>query len=799
MQVSCKWLKEYVDYHLTPEELADLLTAGGLEVEGIEAPGKGIKDIVIGEIQEIAQHPDADKLSVTKVNVGSEVLEIVCGAKNIFVGAKVPIARIGVKLPGGLKIEKAKLRGVTSYGMICSEDELGLKEERQPGVMILEGNCKAGDSFIEFMGLDDAVLVLKITPNFAHALSMLGVAREVAARIGQQVRMPEIRVQETGPAVSSLAAVEIHDLDLCPRYTARVIRGVKVGESPEWLQRRLEAAGVRSINNVVDATNYVLMELGQPLHAFDYDKIRDHKVVVRRTRDMEELVTLDEKLRKLDSDVLGICDAESPICLAGVMGGANSEVTEETTSVLLESAYFNPVTVRKTARRFALPSEASYRFERGVDINMVIEASNRAIQLIQNLAGGEIASGIIDVYPEPIIPQVIHLRTAKVCNLLGITLSRDEIALLLKRLHFGVEVTGEDLNVTVPTFRGDVTLEADLVEEIARLYGYNNILGTLPVSAYRMGRMTRAQHMEDVTREFMNSVGFNESWNFSFINPNAYDKIRLKPEHEWRNSIRLLNPLSEEYAVMRRTLLPDLLKTVSFNVKRQAEEVLVYELARVYHPRGEGELPEEPQILAAAVRGLKEVDPWKQNAAGFFYLKGVLEAYAEKFGLGELTFEKAQHDSLHPGRTAVVKVKRQEIGYLGEVHPDVLANYDLEDRVTVMELNFAKMVELFSSERRFSELPKFPALTRDIALLVNESVNTQAIQAVIRTTGSEYLERVDLFDLYQGAQVPTGKKSMAFAMSYRAKDRTLTDAEVNAVMEELLSRLKNELGAEIRG
>ncbi|AZR73668.1 phenylalanine--tRNA ligase subunit beta [Anoxybacter fermentans] len=798
MRVSYNWLKEYIDFNLTPEELAELLTQAGLEVDVIEYPGKGLEDIVIGEIKEITKHPNADKLSVTRVDVGNEELEIVCGAKNIFEGAKVPVAKIGVTLPNGMKIGKVKLRGVASNGMICSEDELGLKEERQAGVMIIDKDCKPGDSFVKIMGLDDAILVLDLTPNYAHCLSMIGVAREVAARIGKPLKKPEIKINETGPLVTELAAVEIKDPDLCPRYTARVIRGVKVGESPEWLKQRLLAAGMRPINNIVDVTNYVLMEMGQPLHAFDYDKVKDHKIIVRRAEDEEKIVTLDEKERQLDSNVLVICDSKEPICIAGVMGGANSEVTEETTTVLLESAYFNPISIRKTARRYGISSEASYRFERGVDIEAVIDASNRAAQLIQELAGGEIATGIIDIYPKPVKLLEIRLRTHRVNEILGTQLTRDEIAEMLNRLGFTTKVVDDDLDVTIPTYRGDVVREVDLIEEVARLYGYDNIPGQLPVGESRVGKLTRSQLLEDQTREFMNAVGFNETQNFSFINPKVYDMINLNPDHEWRNSIKLKNPISEEYAVMRRTLISDLLKVVSFNVKRRMDKIQIFELARVYIPTDDL-LPYEPRMLAGAVMGVLENDQWNQNAGGFFYLKGILDAYANKFGLGELIYEKAQHDSFHPGRTALIKAKGEEIGYLGEIHPDVLANYDLKDRVTVFELNFEKIVELSSAERRFTELPKYPALTRDIALLVDEGVSVQSIKEVIRTTGAEYLESVELFDLYHGEQVPQGKKSVAFAMVYRAKDRTLTDEEVNAIIDQLLTRLKDELGAEIRG
>ena len=797
MKVSYKWLKEYVDFDMDVEELSALLTQAGLEVDGIDYLGEGIEDIVIGEIKEIREHENADKLSVTRVDVGDEELQIVCGASNIFEGAIVPIAKVGVTLPDGMKIGKVKLRGVKSAGMICSEDELELVEERQPGVMIIEKDCQPGDSFVQMMGLNDYIIDLDLTPNYAHCLSMIGVAREVAARVDSPLKRPDIKLEQTGSPITELAEVEIEDPDLCPRYTVRVIKNVKVEESPLWLQARLEGAGVRPINNIVDITNYVLMELGQPLHAFDYNKVKDNKIVVRRAKDDETLITLDEEERKLNSEVLAICDAEGPICIAGVMGGENSEVTEETTDVLLESAYFDPITVRKTSKRYGIPSEAAHRYERGVDIEAVIEASNRAAQLMNEIAGGEVAEGIIDEYPQKVEPHKIDLRTERVNHLLGMELTDTGMAEMLNRLGFGTEQIDIGYQVIVPTYRGDVTREVDLVEEIARLYGYNKVPGSLPEGEFKMGSLSPAQKLEENTKTFMNSVGLNEILNYSFMNPNAYDKLNLPKDHPWRDSIRLENPISEEYAVMRRSLIPDLLKVISFNAKRRAEKIKIFELARTYIPTDD-KLPKEPLMLSGGVMGVGEEDDWNQNAGGFFYLKGVLDAYAEKFDLGELRYEKTQLDSFHPGRTAVVKARGEELGYLGEIHPDVLVNYDLENRVTIFELNFDKIVELAVNERRFEELPKFPALTRDIALLVDEDVPAREIEEIIRTTGKEYVEDVKLFDLYQGEQVEEGKKSIAFSMSYRSKERTLTDEEVNEIFEKLLTRMKDELEAKIR-
>lgn len=797
MRVSYKWLREYVDFDLTPEELAELLTQSGLEVETIEFLGQGLEEIVIGQIIEILQHPNADKLSLTKVDLGDQILEIVCGAKNIFLGAKVPIAKIGVELPNGMKISQVKLRGIASSGMICSEDELGLSSERQPGVMILEEKCRPGDRFISVMGLDDHILELSITPNYAHCLSILGVAREIAARVERPLKKPEMVVREALEKVDKVTGVEVLDPDLCLRYTGRVIRGVQVGPSPQWLQKRLENCGIRPINNVVDVTNLVLLEMGQPLHAFDYDQLAGRRVVIRRAQADEQIVTLDGKERTLDEEVLCICDAKKPICIAGVMGGSNSEVTDQTVNLFLESAYFDPISVRKAARKYAIHSEAAYRFERGVDIDAVTAASGRASQLIQELAGGEVLGGIIDVYPEEVPSLQIKLRTARVADLLGITLSRDEIAHLLKRLCFEIQVQGDDLEVSVPSFRRDVLREADLIEEIARLYGYNNIPSQLPVAPYRIGLKTKGQLMEDQTKEFMNAMGLSETIHFSFVNPNFADKLNLSPADDWRQLIKLINPLSEEYAVMRRTLIADCLRTISFNSKRQNEEVRIFELARTYLP-SEDVLPMELRMLTAGVSGLPKSDRWNQNAAGYYHLKGILDEYADKFGLGELTYQKTQHATFHPGRTALIKARGQSIGYLGEIHPDVLENYQLKSRVAIFELNFEKIVQLSNPKRNFTQLPKHPALTRDIALVVDSKISTQEIKDVINTFGSEYLEKVEFFDLYQGNQLPLGKKSMAFALSYRAKDRTLTDDEVNVDFEKLLDRLNRELGAEIR-
>lgn len=798
MQVSYKWLQKFIDLDLSYQELSKILTQIGLEVEYVHKIDEGIENIVIGEIKEIEKHPKADRLHITRVDVGDQTLQIVCGASNIFEGAKVPIARVGVTLPSGMTIKEAKLMGVVSYGMICSEDELGLVEERQPGVMILSEQCQAGDSFTKKLGLDDVVFELSVTPNMAHTLSMIGVAREVAAFTNKELKMPKYAVTESDQSVTDFVKVKIEAEDLCPRYTARVIQGVKIGESPDWLKQALQRAGIRSINNVVDVTNYVMLEMGQPLHAFDYDTIAGSEIVVRRAKTDEKITTLDEKERNLDNEMLLICDINKPLGIAGVMGGLNSEVTDATTNILLESAYFNPISIRKTSRGFGLISEASYRFERGVDINRVEEASNRAIQLIQDVAGGEILKGMIDVYPQKIAQRMITLRVERVCSLLGIELGRSQIVTLLEKLGYVVNEVAGDLKVTVPSYRGDVSLEADLIEDIARIYGYDNIPKQQLESKGLRGHLTWSQSLEDETKRFLTGMGLNETINFSFVNRNVFDRIQLSPEHPWRNVLEIMNPLSEEYAILRTTLIPDMLKVAEYNVKRQVKKVCIFELAKVFLPVEGKTLPNEPRRLTCFVTGIAPNQLWGQNADEFYYLKGVLEAFAKRFEIGELEFEKVKLDCFHPGRTAIVKIANEPLGYIGEVHPDVLQNYDLEGRAAIFEINFEKIVELAAKTRRFKDLVKYPAVNRDIALLVDQEIPVHQIYKLIQSVNTEYLEEVKLFDLYQGKQIPEGKKSLAFALKYRACDRTLTDDDINSIIKDILDIVKEKLGAEIR-
>lgn len=799
MQVSYKWLKEYIDFPYNPEELAHVLTMAGMEVDEVEYLGAGIEEIIIGEILKIEKHPDADKLLICKVDTGDEVLDIVTGAANVFEGALVPVARIGVTLPDGLKIKKAKLRGVESYGMLCSTDELGLSEERASGIMILGDDAVKGSKLIEYLGLDDYIYKLDLTPNYGRCLGMLGVARELKAILGdREVKYPEFSIREGQEEISGLVEIEVVDTDLCPRYTGQIIKNVKIGPSPRWMQQRLTAAGIRPINNVVDITNYVMLEYNQPLHAFDFDKIAGKKVIVRRAKDGEKLLTLDDKERELTSEMLVIADSEKAIGLAGVMGGGNSEITEDTTTVFLEAAYFDPVSIRKTARGLGLISESSYRFERGIDLDKVLEAGRRAAYLMQEYAGGEVVKGVIDVYPEPYQPAKISLETSQVNTLLGITLSTQEIKDLLLGLDFGVEEESEErLIVSVPAFRTDVSRKADLIEEVARLYGYDNIPVSRPASK-QQGQKTFKQKIMDLTRETMLASGLDEIITFSLCGEDDFEILNLPEDSELLKWVRVKNPLNEAYAILRTTLVPNLLQVLSNNARKQIDRIKIFELGNVFfHAEGAEPYIQYPR-LAAASMGHQE-DPWQLGAPDFFYLKGVLENYFERLGIKDYRFERKEIPYLHPGRTGAIFAGDKEIGFIGELLPDVIDNLDLKERTAIFQLDVDKLMQYIELERRYEELPRYPASERDLALLVDKDVAAVDLQRSIRDRGGKLLKNVEIFDLYQGERIPEDKKSLAFRLVFQAGDRTLTDEEVNEKIDGIIRELEEKFSAKIRG
>ncbi len=799
MKVSYKWLKEYIDFDYNPEELATKLTLAGLEVDGIEYLGENIKEIVVGQIKEMKEHENADKLSVCKVDIGAdEELQIVCGAKNMKVGDKVPVAVLGITMPNGMEIKQVKLRGVTSCGMMCSTNELGLPDDGVDGLFILPSDVQIGNKLVEELGIEDIVIELDLTPNFAHCLSMIGVAREIAAITGNKLTYPESEVEEIAEDINDWISIEVEDEELAPRYAGRVITDVQIKESPLWLKNRLEAVGIRPINNVVDVTNFILMEFGQPLHAFDYEQIEDNQIIVRPAKNDETLITLEGEERELDKSMLVIADQNKPLCLGGVMGGANSEVTKETTTIFLESANFNPVSVRKTSKKLAIHSDSSHRFERGVDINLVDFALNRAAKLIAELSGAKVLRGVIDQYPKVYQDKVINLRPKRVCRLLGTELAKIKIKNLLERLHFTVEDLGNELAVTVPAYRVDVKEEVDLVEEVARLYGYDKIDIKKPLGEIVQGKKSWKQQVEDDTRNILAKLGLFEAQNYSFISPKALDKIKLPKDHQARRTVQLSNPLGVEYSIMRTTLIPGLLDNVALNINQKVENILLFELGKIFISQGEDQLPNEKLVLAGAIAQEDIADSWNLDAGEFFYLKGILEDYFAEIGLDKVEFVKDSHSSLHPGRTAAIKINNELIGYLGELHPDVQENYKFNSRVVIFELDFELVVEYSTKSRIYQQLPKYPALTRDIALVVKEDVASLDIKNIIQRVGLEILESVELFDLYQGEQLEEGYKSLAYSLVYRTADRTLTDQEVNQVQNKIEEELNSRLGAKIR-
>jgi len=796
MKVSIKWLRNYVDVDLSVDELADKLTMAGLEVDSVEKLDSGLDKVVVGKIVNIRQHPNADKLVLCDVDADAETLKVVCGAPNAREGMAAPLALVGAELPSGMEIRAARVRGETSYGMLCSEKELGFSEDAA-GLMELSNQFNAGTPLAEALGLDDTVLDIDLTPNRPDCLSILGVAREVSVITGNPLRKPNIAITEGDREASSLTSVTILDPDLCPRYAARIICGVKVTPSPAWMQQRLEAVGLRGINNVVDVTNYVLMELGHPLHAFDYNLLAENRIVVRTARQGEEIVTIDEETRKLTDDMLVIADAEKPVAVAGVMGGFDSEVTETTTDVLLESAYFNPISIRKTSKALGMHTDASHRFERGMDIEGLITAIDRAAQLIQEIAGGEICKHIVDAYPVKFERQKIRLRPERVNFVLGTDVPRDKMKDILTGLEFEVS---DDWEVAVPTFRPDVTREIDLVEEIARIYGYDNIPFALPTGDIPLAETNAKAVLREKAKTVMLDCGLTEAINYSFYSPKVFDLIKLPEDSAYRKAMRLKNPISEEQSIMRTTLIPSLLENVRWNINHQVADVKLFELSSTYHPQGEGELPCEREEIAGAISGSVGLGTWAdpKREVDFFDIKGIVEVLLEELGILEYEVKPTEHSTLHPARNAECYVKGESVGILGEVHLDVLDNYEIQQRVYIFELDFDKLAKLADTKKYFKPISQYPSVSRDIAIIVSSDVTSEESARIIQTAGGELITSVKLFDVYTGKSIPKGKRSLAYSIEFQA-DRTLTDEEVDEIRLKIIGKLEKEIGAELRG
>ncbi|NLY43458.1 MAG: phenylalanine--tRNA ligase subunit beta [Clostridiaceae bacterium] len=794
MKMPMSWLNDYMNIDITPEKYSSAMTMSGSKVEGIERTGEDIQNVVVGKILTVEKHPNADRLQVCQVDVGDEVLQIVTGATNIKVGDYVPIAKHEAKLPGDITIKKGKLRGVESNGMMCSIEELGLSREDYPnapehGIFVLDKEYPLGKDIREVLGLNENIIEFEITSNRPDCLSIIGLARETAVTFDKEFKIPEVYVQETEEEASKYASVEVMDADLCPRFAARVVKNVRIQPSPKWMRDRLKACGIRPINNIVDITNYVMLEYGQPMHAYDLKLLKGNKIIVRRAEDGEVIRTLDEQERKLDSSMLVIADAEEPVGVAGVMGGANSEIRPDTTIILFESANFLGSSVRMTAKKLGMRTEASSRFEKGLDVNNVVPALNRACQLVVELGAGEVLKGIIDVNNSNPVPVRIPLRPEKINSFLGTRISAQYMVEILTKLGFEVDM--ENMMVTVPSFRPDVEAEADLAEEIARIYGYDKIESTLLSGNTTLGGKNYKQKLEDRIKSCLIAQGLSEITTYSFTSPRVFDSIRITQDSELRKVVTISNPLGEENSIMRTTTLPSMLEVMSRNYNHRVEQVRLFELGNIYIPKAlpVQELPEEKIIVTLGMYG----------DCDFYDLKGTVEELLYVLGIHqyEIVPEK-DNPSFHPGRTAKVLKGKVELGVLGEVHPDVLDNYDIGVRAYAAMLDFNLLMENANVEVQYTPLPKYPAVTRDIAMLVRDDVLAKQIEDAIKKYSGKLLEDCKLFDVYKGKQIPEGMKSVAYSITFRSSDKTLTDEDVQKVFNKIVDGLRNDLGAQLR-
>lgn len=798
MLVPISWLNEYIDLKdIQLSEYCDKMIMSGSNIEEAYKVLSGIEGIVLGRAVKVEKHPEADKLYVIQVDVGTEVVQIITGADNVTEGAVVPVVLDGGVLPDGRKIEKGKLRGLESNGMLCSAQELGCEDKVVPvavrdGIWILEDlGFAPGSDFAEKYQVEEDVVDFEITPNRPDCLCMLGMAREAAAVFERPLKYPEIKISSETDDVRDYIDVEIKRPDLCSRYVARVVKDVKVSQSPWWMQKRLMAAGVRPINNIVDITNYVMLEYGTPLHAFDINTVAGRKIIVDVAKDGEKFVTLDGTERTLDKDSLLINDTEKGIALAGIMGGLNSEIEDDTNTILIEAACFDPDGTRRTAKKAGMRTEASSRFEKGVDANLCRTAADRVCQLIEQLGAGTVVKGAVDVYPDEVKAPVTRVRTARVNRLLGIDLSTEEMKEIFEKLEMKVETDGDVMTVTPPTIRFDLVEEIDYVEEVARIYGYDNHPSTLPSGAQVASKLPKRE-IEDLIKEKLMGMGLNEIQTYSFVSPKGVDRILVEEDSYKRDFVRLINPLGEENSVMRTTLIPNMLEVLERNNARYIDKVEAFELGRLFlnaFKTAEG-LPQEPKSLSVGMYG-KDCD--------FYRLKGVVETLLAELGIsGEEYKAEKNNKTFHPGRCATVSRDGEVIGVFGEISYAVVEQYNLPERVYVAELDFEKLFELCDLEILYKPIPKYPAIERDIALVVKDEIESGEIIKVIRENGGSLLEKAELFDIYKGKQVPEGYKSMAYALRYRDLTKTLTDEEISKPHEKILSALKDTFGASLR-
>lgn len=792
MKILLSWLKDYIDINETPERIADALNMTGLEVEEIIQPGKFLNNIVVGKILTRDKHPDAEKLSLCTVDVNrGQPLQIVCGASNMQAGDLVPVAMLGAKLPSGFEISKAKIRGIESFGMMCSKKELGIAEDHG-GLYILPTESVVGEDIVKALSLDEVIFEISVTPNRGDALSHLGIARELSAIFNLPMHRDPLGDEEGEGNIHDQIQVEIVDSELCPRYGARIVHGVKVGPSPEWLKDRLEKAGIRSINNVVDVTNYIMLDIGHPMHAFDLNKISGNKIVVRTAIKDEKIMALDNVERNLDSTMLVIADAEKPVAIAGVMGGLYSSVNDDTTSVLLEAAFFNPTTVRKTAKRLGMMSDSSYRFERGTNIDNVRIALNEAARLLKKIADGKPVKGIADTYPKTEILRQIRVRTRRVNRVIGINLTPSQIETFLLRLKIDARRDGEDLIVNVPPYRHDLEIEVDIIEEVARMYGYNNIPETLPAITSVLQLPTPLQKLEARLRDHMVSCGFNEIMTYAFI-PSAIDESFRE-----KKPLMLQNPLSEDLSAMRTSLKWGMYDAVKRNVLNDEFNLRFFEIGKVFHPSAGG-FSEEHTRLALGFCGSINSRDWRKSNETFdlFYIKGLVENIASLLRV-KLRFAPGSCSLFHPAMQMEVSIGKTSVGEFGQLHPGFIDNKKMPKCIYFLELDLGKMAEAIEGATRMKPVPDLPAIRRDLALLAPVSVAHRDIMKIMTAEGKNLLEDCYLFDVYKGKGIQEGHQSLAYALSFRDLKKTLTDEEIQPLINKMVTRLETELAVKLR-
>ena len=804
MNTSLSWIKMFVpDLDVTAQEYTDAMTLSGTKVEGYEKLDADLENIVIGQIEKIEKHPDADKLIICQVNVGNEVIQIVTGAPNVKEGDKVPVVlpggRVagghdGKKTPGGVEIKAGKLRGVESFGMMCSIEELGSTREMYPeapeyGIYIFPEDAVVGESAIHALGLDDVIFEYEITSNRVDCYSVLGIAREAAATFNKKFVPPVVKATGNDEKAEDYIKVTVEDTDLCPRYCARVVKNVKIGPSPKWMQRCLAANGIRPINNLVDITNYVMEEFGQPMHAYDLDTIANREIVVRRAGKDEKFVTLDGQERRMDENVLMICDGEKAVGIAGIMGGENSMITDQVKTVLFEAACFDGTNIRLSSKRIGLRTDASGKFEKGLDPNNAQAAIDRACQLMEELGAGEVVGGMVDVYTTTKEPVRVPFEPEKINSLLGTDISREQMLEYLSRVELAYDA--ETNEIVAPTFRHDIFRTADIAEEVARFYGYDNIPTTLPSGEATTGKLPFKLRIEEVARDVAEYCGFSQGYCYSFESPKVFDKLQIPADDPQRNAIVISNPLGEDFSIMRTISLNGMLTSLATNYNRRNKNVRLYELGNIYIPKTLPltELPEERMMFTLGMYG----------DGDFFDMKGVIEEFFDQVGMHKkVEYDpKAGKPFLHPGRQALIRYEGDTIGYLGEVHPAVADTYGIGTRAYVAVLDILNVVKHATFDRKYEGIAKYPAVNRDISMVVPKNILVGEIEHMIAQRGGKILEHYELFDIYEGSQIQAGFKSVAYSITFRSKDKTLEESEVSAAMKKILNGLES-MGIELR-